>query len=425
MTDNSQMSAVIDRISEGLIKRATDILRYPSKQGAEAGAQRYVERTARQLGADVIDLWEPDYAELSRHPAFVSDRNDFRGSPNLAAVWKGNGGGRSLILSSHIDVVPEGDHDEWHHGPFSGEVVDGVIYGRGVSDMKGSLAAMFGAIEGLRLLGLKLMGDLTIISTIEEETGGSGALSAVLRGYRAEAAIVPEPTGFDLCPAQQGGARFLIKVQGKSAHAGQRLMGVSALDKTDLVRKALTAYERYLNERFRSNYYEGVELPFSVNVGYLKGGDWFCSVPETAVLEGRLAVPPGLTVEESLKLLKEFIGRETESDPWLKEHPPEVSFGQTYWQPAQIDPDSPIVQTAGQSFRDHFGRPPVIRGTAWGTDGRMFTEFGSTPALVFGPGTSAHCPNEFLKVRDLIDYTKILINLVARWCGTTGGPDSE
>ena len=69
------------------------------------------------------------------------------------------------------------------------------------------------------------------------------------------------------------------------------------------------------------------------------------------------------------------------------------------------------------AFRDYFGRPPIIRGTPWGTDGRMLTELGRTPSLVFGPGTSAHCPDEFLKLEDLFDYAKILLSIVVNWCG--------
>ncbi|MDR2455576.1 MAG: M20/M25/M40 family metallo-hydrolase [Deltaproteobacteria bacterium] len=140
-------------------------------------------------------------------------------------------------------------------------------------------------------------------------------------------------------------------------------------------------------------------------------------MPQTATIEGRLAVPPGLTVEESLVRLKDHVYRITDQDPWLADRKPEITFGRTFWQPAQIPPDSPIVKVAGQAFENHFGRPPKVRGTPWGTDGRMLTQFAQTPSLVFGPGTSAHCPDEFLKIQDLIDFTKILLAIVVEWCG--------
>jgi acetylornithine deacetylase len=418
MTKENKLSMAVGRHCDEIIGWASDLVAIPSRQGQEAAAQDYLRQSVAALGADSIDVWEPEFAQLKEHPAFISNRSDFSGSPNLAATWRGSGGGRSLILSSHIDVVPEGDPKQWRHDPFSGKVEDGVIYGRGISDMKGTLASMLGAISALRELQVNILGDLTIISTIEEETGGCGALSAVLRGYKADAAVVPEPSGFAICPAQQGGAKFHIFVQGKSAHAGERLKGISAVDKIDPVRVGIANYERYLNENFRSVYYKEGELPFSVNVGVVNGGDWFCTVPEKATIEGRLAVPPGLTVEESLEKLKEFVYQQTDSDPWLRNHRPEINLGKIYWQPAQIPIDSQIVKVAQEAYLGYFEKAAVVKGTPWGTDGRMFTEFAGTQSVVFGPGTSAHCPNEFVKVGDLIDYSKVLVNIIALWCGT-------
>jgi len=283
--------------------------------------------------------------------------------------------------------------------------------------MKGTMGAMLGAVRAVGLADLKLKGDLTILSTIEEETGSAGALSAVLRGYRAEAAIFPEPTGFAVCPVQGGGARFKISLKGKSAHAGQRYLGGSALEKADLVRRGLNDYEDYLNEHYKTPVYAGMEKPFCVNVGVFNSGDWFCTVPETAYLEGRLAVPPGLTVKESLENIRRFVQAAVQDDTWLSLNPPQVDIFGTYWESAAISLDHPIVKTTAAAFEGHFNRPARLAGTPWGTDGRMFTELAGTPALVFGPGVSAHCPDEFLGVKDLLDYTKILARILVDWCG--------
>ena len=425
MTIYTALDDKINILSDRIIDYARELLKRPSLSGRELEAQQYVLEVVKNLEADNIDFWEPDYDELKNHPAFVSDRTDFSGSPNLAATWKGAGEGRSLILCSHIDVVPEGEPAEWHHPPFGGEVCDGVIYGRGVSDMKGSMAAMFGAISAIKSLNYKLCGDLSVISTVEEETGSAGALSVALRGYRADAAIIPEPNGFALGPAQQGAVRFLVNIKGKSAHAGQRHMGVSAVEKADMVRRGIEEYEKYLNENYRSELYRHTETPFTINIGLFHSGDWFCTVPETARLEGRMAVPPGLTVVESMTNLRAFIQKETRGDPWLSRHPPEIEVLGTYWEPAGIPADHTIVLTAAGAYSSFTGREAAIQGTPWGTDGRMFTEFARTPALVFGPGTSAHCPDEFLPVADLLDYTKILARIIVQWCGVKGEGDGK
>ena len=103
--------------------------------------------------------------------------------------------------------------------------------------------------------------------------------------------------------------------------------------------------------------------------------------------------------------------------PWLGLNPPEVDIFGAYWESAAISLDHPIVKTAAAAFESHFKRPARISGTPWGTDGRMFTELAGTPALVFGPGVSAHCPDEFMSIEDLLDYTKILARILVDWCG--------
>ncbi len=417
MLDYKALEAAVDSLSDKIVDYARQLIRYPSLSGRELEAQRYLASVMDSLGADVIDLWEPDFASLSQHPAFVSSRSSFAGSPNLAGLWRGGGQGRSLILSSHIDIVPEGDSEAWSLAPFGGHIADGKIYGRGVSDMKGSLAAMFGAMEAIKASGLRLAGDLSIISTIEEETGSAGALAAALRGYRADAAIIPEPTGFAVCPAQQGGARFRITVRGRSAHGGQRYLGVSAVEKADLVRRGLAKYEAYLNEKFQSEFYRHLAMPFTINIGLFQSGEWFCTVPQSAYMEGRLAVPPGLSVARSLDNLKRFIELETADDPWFKEYPVEVDIFGSYWEPAQMPSAHPLIELAAAAVERIRGQAAQVCGTSWGTDGRMFSEFAQTPSLVFGPGTSAHCPDEFLPVGDLIQYTKILAGLIVQWCG--------
>ncbi|MFX5430417.1 M20/M25/M40 family metallo-hydrolase, partial [Acinetobacter baumannii] len=88
----------------------------------------------------------------------------------------------------HIDVVPDGDRAQWEDDPFSGRVVDGKMYGRGVTDMKGGNVSLLLAMEALQSLGVRLKGDVIFQSVIEEESGGAGTLAAILRGYRADAA---------------------------------------------------------------------------------------------------------------------------------------------------------------------------------------------------------------------------------------------
>ncbi|MBS4162381.1 M20/M25/M40 family metallo-hydrolase, partial [Klebsiella pneumoniae] len=138
----------------------------------------------RQFDAE-IDVWEPSIKQLKQHPLFKSDRTSFKESPNIAARKRGTGGGKSLILNGHIDVVPEGSRKDWDTEPFQPVVKQGRIYGRGTTDMKGGNTALLMAMEALEQCGVKLKGDLIFQSVVDEECGGAGTLAAVVRGYRA------------------------------------------------------------------------------------------------------------------------------------------------------------------------------------------------------------------------------------------------
>jgi len=413
----SQLNNQIDQLEDTIVEYAVNLIRYPTISGNELQAQQYVKEVMTGLGCSFVDLWEPDIELLKTHEAFVSPRNDFKNSPNVVGTWKGSGGGRSLILNSHIDIVPEGDIDEWRYSPFGGDVDNGVIYGRGASDMKVSKAAIFGVIQALRQAGVKLKGDLIVQSVIEEESGSAGTLACALKGYKADAAIIPEPSGFKICPAQQGSSWFRISIRGKSAHAGQRYLGVSAFEKSIVIFDAIKSFEDYLTQSYSSSLYKDAPIPFSINVGTIKGGEWASTVPEKVVIEGRMGVPPSLSLEEAWKMFEAAIQKKALQDEWLRQNKPKIEWFGAWWGPAQIDLEHDIVKCVADALKNTTNSKPKIEGTPWATDGRILTEFAGTPAVIFGPGTSAHCPDEFIKIKDLLKYAKILTRTIVDWCG--------
>lgn len=152
---------------------------------------------------------------MKDHPYFVSPRTSFSDSPNIVATLKGSGDGKSMILNGHIDVVPEGDVDQWDHHPYSGERIGNRIYGRGTTDMKGGNVALMLAMEAIIESRIELKGDIYFQSVIEEESGGAGTLATILRGYKADGVIIPEPTNMKFFPKQQGSMWFRLHVKGK------------------------------------------------------------------------------------------------------------------------------------------------------------------------------------------------------------------
>jgi len=408
----------IDGMEKELISYAQELIKFPTVSGQEKEAQEYVRKVLeKDLGFDEIDIWEPDIEEMRGHKAFITQREDFKGSPNVVGTLKGAGGGKSIILNSHIDVVPEGSHDEWCHPPFQGEVAEGKIYGRGASDMKVTKASFFIALKALQQLGLKLKGDVLIQSVIEEEAGSAGTLACVLRGYKADAAILPEPSVFKICPATQGSTWFRVNLYGLSAHGGKRYEGVSALEKLPQVISTIQQLEIYRNEKYAHPLYKDVPIPFCINIGNVEGGSWPSTVPEKVSIEGRMGIPPAEELEDGWRMFEEWIDKTAETDAWMKEHKPDVEWFGAFWGSGQIDMEHPIVKTAEQSYQEVTGMSPVLAGTPWATDARVLIDFADTPALVFGPGHTAHCPDEYMVVEDLVNYTKMLASMLVDWCG--------
>ena len=210
-----------------------------SLSGAETEAQRHVAAQMERCGLEV-DVWDLDFDELRRHPAYSAEveRADGMG---VAGVLGGGTGGLSLIVNGHVDVVPPGDESNWRFPPWQGTVSDGRVYGRGALDMKGGLCCALYAAKAIHDAGVRLPGKLIIESVIGEEDGGVGTLAAIERGYRADGAIVVEPTELIVAPAQAGALNFRVTVPGLAAHGCIREEGVSAIEKFVPIYESLMA----------------------------------------------------------------------------------------------------------------------------------------------------------------------------------------
>lgn len=388
-----------------------------STRGRESIAQAIVIEKCRQLGLE-LDIWEIGQAALFEHPAFFSDRKDFKGNSNVVAVLKGKGGGKSLVLNGHIDVVPAGDLKAWSDDPYSGTIKGGKLYGRGSTDMKGGNVALLFAIESLVKNGIKLKGDVIFQSVIEEESGGAGTLAAVLRGYKADGAIIPEPTNMKLFPKQQGSMWFRISVKGKSAHGGTRYEGVSAIEKAMVVLQSLQVLEKDRNDRINDPLYEKIPIPIPINIGKIESGEWPSSVPDLAVIEGRMGVAPDETMENAQEQMKQCLLALGEQDEWLKNHPPTIEWFGGRWLPGSLENDHPLMECIKESFNEVKGSSPIIEASPWGTDGGILSNVGEIPVVVFGPGVTevAHHSDEYIVLEDLFAASEIIALSIMDWC---------
>lgn len=401
----------------GLVETLRTLLRHRSLTGHEAGAQRWLGEQMRQMGLQV-DLWEIDVAALRQRPDFPGmevDRSG-RSSPGLVGSWRA-GEGRCLVFNGHLDVVPEGDPTSWSHDPWAADLKGGYLYGRGACDMKGGLVAALYAIKAIRDAGIPLAGTLCIQSVIGEEDGGLGTFATLLRGHRGDAAIVCEPTGLDLVPANAGALTFTVRVPGRSAHACVRLQGVSAVEKYLDIHRALIELERKRNRNVTHPLLGRLDLPYALSIGRVQAGNWSSSVPDALVFEGRIGVAMGERCQQVREQFEQALRTLARADPWLCAHPVEVVWSGGQFESSEIPQDHPLVQLCGQCVEQVRGQAPVVRGEPYGSDLRLLINGAHMPALLVGPGevSCAHMPDERVSVAELIQAARIYILVALRY----------
>lgn len=388
-----------------------------STQGNERDVQELVMKELYRMGLEV-DVWDPDFKELVNHPFFTSPRREFSGSPNVVGILKGTGGGRSIILNGHVDVVPEGDLHKWKDDPYSGRIKEGKMYGRGTTDMKGGNVSLLLAIQAIQALGFRLKGDVLFESVIEEESGGAGTLATILRGYQADAALIPEPTNLKVFPKQQGSMWFRIAIKGQSAHGGTRYEGVSAIEKSMTVVQHISQLEKIRNERVTDPLYESIPIPFPINIGKISGGDWPSSVADLVQIEGRMGVSPEETMDEAKTEMARWLQDLKNLDTWFEQYPPKLEWFGAQWLPGAIDQEHDLMKILVAKFEDVVEQPPVIEASPWGTDGGLLTNVADTPTIVFGPGVTemAHFSNEYIELDKVFVAAEIIALTLLEWC---------
>ncbi len=418
MVSIESIGAAVEQRRDSLIELVQSLVKVPSVTGEEGAVQEVVARAMRDLGLEV-DVWEPSVDDLRPYAEHVGEFESFEGRPNVVGVWRGSGGGRSIILNGHIDTVEPGSPATWDHPAFSGEIVDGAIVGRGSLDMKGGVATHLTAVAALRDVGFQPAGDIIVESVIAEEDGGAGTLAAILRGYRADGAIITEPTNLTVTTAHAGTLVFRIHITGKSAHAAVRNQGISAFEAFLPIFNALLEFEKERNAAIDHPLFEPFENKIPINIGIIRSGSWPSSVPEWLIAEGRAGLVPGESLDTFKEELVEVIMRAAAADPWLTENPPRVEWFSGQFAPAEIARDHPLVEAVSMAHAQVTGVRPTIAALPGGADMRHFLHFGETPCLMYGAGdvSLAHHANEEIVIDELLLATRTIAATVASWTG--------
>jgi acetylornithine deacetylase len=386
----------------------------------EALFQEAVADRLRGHGAEV-DLWEPAPEDVAGHPLSVEGLG-FAGRPQLAARLRGSGGGSSLLLNGHIDVVPARREDGWDQDPFEAQVAGGEIVGRGACDMKGGIAAMVLAAEVLA--GTRaLRGDLVVCTNTDEESTGVGGLACARRGVAADHAIVPEPSSLEVWPACRGTVYCTIGVPGRAGHAEQEhphWRDGGAVNAVDKGRFLLDGVDRLRQEwRSRADLRHALlDPPDIVATRFTADAGWHVTIPDRAEIDLSVLILPqqadarGWTTAAQAEV-EAYLRRWCATDSWLAEHPPTFHW-HTEVNPSETPVDAPSVR-ALLGVNAALGLPVRLGGLGSWYDGATFALETGTPALMYGPRAidRAHTVGERVPIDDLLACAKGIA--VAGW----------
>ncbi len=363
----------------------------------------------------------------------------FPAHPLIVARLPGSGGGRSLAFNAHVDVVPVGDGSSWSQEPFGGAIVDGRLYGRGATDMKGGLAAAMWAVKVALEQGLQPRGDIVFHVVSDEEVVGNGTREIVEREPACDVTLSVEPTELRLCAAEGGLVHFRIEVEGVEAHASTRYLsvhaggkgggGVNAIEKTIKLVVALQELEqRWANAKSHPILPAGYNtLGPGIIVGGPGGGsdgrlNLFSNAgtaPNYCSVEYNMWFYPDESFDDVRAEVEQVVAAVSRTDPWLSEHPPRFTWklGQIYFPPLDLPLDHPAVTALSGCLRE-VGLDPAPAGFGAATDLAWYGER-RLPGIICGPGRLAQChvADEYLDTEQLLLAAKVYAQMLVEWCG--------
>ena len=343
----------------------------------EAALALFVAGWLRNAGLDV-ELIEPE-----------------PGRPSVVGTLHGSGGGRSLMLNAHLDTVGVAGMLD----PFEPRLEGRRLHGRGAYDMKGSLAAIMLAARELSRQG-SLRGDLLVTAVADEEVASLGT-SAVVRRWRADAAIVTEPTELSICLAHKGFVWLEVVTSGVAAHGSRPDLGIDAITKMGRVLVGL--------EDLAARLPTGGSHPLlghgSVHASLIEGGRELSTYPDRCVLKVERRTLPGESPESIQSELQAIVGRTGDVRVLLARDPSEVSASH------------PIVGVVREAAAERLGTAPPEVGVGYWMDAAILSSAG-IPTVTFGPiGEGAHAAVEWVDLDSVLACTEVYVAAARRFCG--------
>jgi len=403
-----------------LIRIDTHTIGHGIAGGLEKEGQEYLENLMRSMGAKdiIIDPLEESVIQKAlqvHHEGNLGHNNKDR--YNLYARFPG-GKGKSILFNGHIDTMPA-DTDQWSRDPFDPHIEDGKMYGLGVADMKAGLLSGIMAVKLLQEAGIRLPGDVIVTSVADEEGGGNGSIQAAMRGIKADAAVVCEPTNRELIVAHMGFVFFEVTVEGVSVHSGNKGAGINAIDKAF---KLIKAIEELEHKWLLTHKHPYLPAPNS-NVGVIEGGSAGSTVPDRCVFKTCVHyLPEVMDYSSVVQEYTEAINTRCNGDEWLQDHLPKIRIYQAGG-PFEMDVHHPFVSEFQSAYHTITGEKVKLVGSPAGCDSRVWKNIAEVPTIQYGPGAleQCHAVDEYIEIEDYLETIRIFAELILRWGNNEGG----
>ena len=341
-------------------------------------------------------------AEMRRGGLDVSIETVTHGRPNVVGVLDGRGKGRTLMFCGHTDTVGVTGMSD----PFTPIERDGRIYGRGAQDMKGGVAAMIAAAMAIAERGSLASGRIVVACVVDEEHSSIGA-DALVKSWRADAAIVTEPTDLEIAVGHKGFAWVDITVEGKAAHGSRPADGQDAILRLGRVLSKLESLDRSLQAQPP----HPLVGTGSLHASIVEGGHELSSYPDRAVLQMERRLLPGEAESAALDEVQAILHELSHVDPTFRS-----SARTMFSRPAyEILPDHELPHLLAQALSSLGGTPRRTGASFW-TDAAVLGHAG-IPSILFGPGGAGlHSIEEYVNTADVLLCRDALVELARLFC---------
>lgn len=325
-----------------------------------------------------------------------------KGRPSIVGVVRGSGGGKSLMFNGHIDTVTTLGYDD---DPLGGEIKDGKLYGRGADDMKCGIAAAMSALAAAR--GQNLRGDVIFTGVADEEATSIGTEQVLEAGWRADGAIVNEPTSEEIIHAHKGFVWLEVDIHGLASHGSMPTVGIDAITRAGHFLVELDRYSQNLSKGW-----DDPLLAPSVHASTIKGGEEESSYPAlcTVVVERRTIA--GETVDSVRQEFQTMLDKLAKSVKDFR-YDLRVTFDRP---PFNIEPDHPFAALVGNVAGQALGRKVKFSKGPYWTDCALLADK-DIPVLLWGPtGDGLHAKEEWVEVASIERVAKGLGMIAQKFC---------